>query len=109
MLSTCSRTRIGENGRVQLDWTVHQIPSVRSHEEDNDLGRQMKQGRLGFVGWMGFGGSVFQWHPGRGDRLRLRSLPDQLVRPLQLQGRGAAGGRRKVRREDEEHLGGILF
>lgn len=22
------------------------------------------QGRQGFIGWMGFGGSVFQWHPG---------------------------------------------
>jgi hypothetical protein len=23
----------------------------------------MYQGRDGFVGWIGFGGSVFQWHP----------------------------------------------
>ena len=22
-----------------------------------------KGGRSGYVGWMGFGGSVFQWHP----------------------------------------------
>ena len=24
-----------------------------------------KSGRDGFVGWLGFGGSVLQWHPGR--------------------------------------------
>ena len=26
--------------------------------------RVLKSGRAGFVGWMGFGGSVMQWHPG---------------------------------------------
>ena len=25
--------------------------------------RVLKSGRAGFVGWMGFGGSVMQWHP----------------------------------------------
>lgn len=25
--------------------------------------RILKSGRAGFVGWMGFGGSVMQWHP----------------------------------------------
>ncbi len=27
------------------------------------LERDFNQGREGFVGWMGFGGSIFQWHP----------------------------------------------
>ncbi len=27
------------------------------------LERAFNQGREGFVGWMGFGGSIFQWHP----------------------------------------------
>ena len=26
--------------------------------------RDFNQGREGFYGWMGFGGSIFQWHPG---------------------------------------------
>jgi hypothetical protein len=25
--------------------------------------RAFNQGREGFYGWMGFGGSIFQWHP----------------------------------------------
>ena len=33
--------------------------------EDDKMGeRVLKSGRAGFVGWMGFGGSVMQWHPG---------------------------------------------
>ena len=27
------------------------------------LEREFNQGREGFYGWMGFGGSIFQWHP----------------------------------------------
>lgn len=26
--------------------------------------RDFNEGREGFYGWMGFGGSIFQWHPG---------------------------------------------
>ncbi|MEM7413465.1 MAG: serine hydrolase [Myxococcota bacterium] len=28
-----------------------------------DLGRALNAGREGFYGWMGLGGSIFQWHP----------------------------------------------
>jgi hypothetical protein len=28
------------------------------------LERAFNAGREGFFGWMGFGGSIFQWHPG---------------------------------------------
>ena len=28
------------------------------------LAREFNVGREGFVGWMGLGGSIFQWHPG---------------------------------------------
>ncbi len=28
-----------------------------------NLGRALNAGREGFYGWMGFGGSIFQWHP----------------------------------------------
>merc|ERR1712215_131871 len=32
---------------------------------DDKIGeRILKSGRSGFVGWMGFGGSVIMWHPG---------------------------------------------
>ena len=30
---------------------------------DNALTRGLNQGREGFYGWMGLGGSIFQWHP----------------------------------------------
>ena len=30
---------------------------------DGALGRGLNEGREGYFGWMGFGGSIFQWHP----------------------------------------------
>jgi len=30
---------------------------------DNELGRALNKGREGFYGWLGLGGSIFQWHP----------------------------------------------
>ncbi|NRA00222.1 MAG: beta-lactamase family protein [Myxococcales bacterium] len=30
---------------------------------NTDLGRALNAGREGFYGWMGFGGSIFQWNP----------------------------------------------
>ena len=32
---------------------------------DPELGAALNAGREGFFGWMGFGGSIFQWHPER--------------------------------------------
>ena len=31
--------------------------------EASQLERDFNQGREGFIGWMGLGGSIFQWHP----------------------------------------------
>jgi len=30
---------------------------------DSELGRALNKGREGFYGWLGLGGSIFQWHP----------------------------------------------
>merc|ERR1719232_1596556 len=35
------------------------------HPDDSIPERIFKSGRNGFIGWLGFGGSVMQWHPGR--------------------------------------------
>ena len=47
---------------------VHQINlsllRFEDYEDDKMGERILKSGRAGFVGWMGFGGSVMQWHPG---------------------------------------------
>lgn len=32
-------------------------------EKGSVLGRALNSGREGFFGWMGLGGSIFQWHP----------------------------------------------
>ncbi|WP_239017289.1 serine hydrolase domain-containing protein [Seongchinamella sediminis] len=32
--------------------------------DSSRLERDFNEGREGFYGWMGFGGSIFQWHPG---------------------------------------------
>ena len=43
---------------------VESIPRFEDYEDDKMGERVLKSGRAGFVGWMGFGGSVMQWHPG---------------------------------------------
>jgi len=38
--------------------------------------RALNQGREGFFGWMGLGGSIFQWHPER--RIGFAYVPTSL-------------------------------
>ena len=38
---------------------------VRSTRESSRIERDFNEGREGFFGWMGLGGSIFQWHPGQ--------------------------------------------
>jgi hypothetical protein len=68
------RSMFSQGGVCFFDWE-----KLQKHNEDNkysDIAQELasiadvKQaegqiygGREGFVGWMGFGGSVFQWHP----------------------------------------------
>lgn len=33
------------------------------YDDDSSLGVRMKKLRHGYFGWLGFGGSAFQWHP----------------------------------------------
>ncbi len=37
---------------------------VPTDSSSNGFERALNVGREGFYGWMGFGGSIFQWHPG---------------------------------------------
>ena len=37
---------------------------VESGDRSNEMHRAFNSGREGFYGWMGLGGSLFQWHPG---------------------------------------------
>ncbi len=32
--------------------------------DSSSMERDFNEGREGFYGWMGLGGSIFQWHPG---------------------------------------------
>ncbi len=37
--------------------------NFRPYEDDIAMFKEIKGYRNGYVGWMGMGGSVFQWHP----------------------------------------------
>jgi len=61
------------NPVVRVDATMHGcrteftqggVNKFEDYEDDKMGERILKSGRAGFVGWMGFGGSVMQWHPG---------------------------------------------
>ena len=36
---------------------------TKCDEDSTKLEHEFNDGREGFYGWMGFGGSIFQWHP----------------------------------------------
>ncbi len=49
---------------------------ARPAEDDNRLAAGLNVGREGFYGWMGLGGSIFQWHPER--RIGFAYVPTSL-------------------------------
>jgi len=47
----------------RTEFTQGGVNKFEDYEDDKMGERVLKSGRAGFVGWMGFGGSVMQWHP----------------------------------------------
>ena len=47
----------------RTEFTQSGVNMFNDYPDDIMGERVMKSGRNGFVGWMGFGGSVMQWHP----------------------------------------------
>jgi len=47
----------------RTEFTQSGVNMFNDYEDDIMGERIMKSGRNGFIGWMGFGGSVMQWHP----------------------------------------------
>jgi len=47
----------------RTEFTQGGVNKFEDYEDDRMGERVLKSGRAGFVGWMGFGGSVMQWHP----------------------------------------------
>lgn len=39
------------------------VDETSKGQKESVLGRALNDGRQGFFGWMGLGGSIFQWHP----------------------------------------------
>lgn len=52
-------------GRCRTQFTQGGVNKFHDYPDDILAERVFKSGRDGFVGWLGFGGSVLQWHPGR--------------------------------------------
>ena len=52
-------------GRCRTQFTQGGVNMFLDYEDDCLSERVFKSGRDGFVGWLGFGGSVMQWHPAR--------------------------------------------
>jgi len=47
----------------RTEFTQGGVNRFEDYPDDKMGERVLKSGRVGFVGWMGFGGSVMQWHP----------------------------------------------
>jgi len=47
----------------RTEFTQGGVNVFRAYEDDRMGERILKSGRDGYIGWMGFGGSVMQWHP----------------------------------------------
>jgi len=48
----------------RTEFTQGGVNVFNDYKDDRMGERILKSGRHGFIGWMGFGGSVMQWHPG---------------------------------------------
>lgn len=48
----------------RTEFTQGGVNVFNDYQDDRMGERILKSGRHGFIGWMGFGGSVVQWHPG---------------------------------------------
>lgn len=53
----------GSMSNCRTEFTQSGVNMFNDYPDDIMGERVMKSGRNGFVGWMGFGGSVMQWHP----------------------------------------------
>lgn len=52
-----------EMGIGTITFTQGGVAQFANPENDNPIERALNIGREGFYGWMGLGGSIFQWHP----------------------------------------------
>jgi len=55
----------GAMGQCRTQFTQGGVNKFVDYEDDILSERVFKSGRDGFVGWLGFGGSVMMWHPSR--------------------------------------------
>lgn len=56
-----------EMGLIVTEFTQGGVNAfTKAGAQGTKIERAFNEGREGFYGWMGLGGSVFQWHPGRG-------------------------------------------
>ena len=52
-----------ENMGMRTTFSQGGVASFGVMDEMTPVERGLNQGREGFIGWMGLGGSIFQWHP----------------------------------------------
>ena len=52
-------------GQCRTQFSQGGVNLFKDYEDDKISERVFKSGRDGFIGWLGFGGSVMQWHPVR--------------------------------------------
>ena len=57
------------------------------HPEEGESLQKLNHMREGFCGWMGFGGSIFQWHPVH--QVAFAFTPDQMHWHDLMNARGA--------------------
>ena len=48
----------------RTQFTQAGVNKFKGYPDDKVAERMIKSGRDGFIGWLGSGGSVMQWHPG---------------------------------------------
>ena len=54
--------RLDYGSDLYNEFTQGGVNYFRPYDDDGPREKREKRGRIGFHGWMGFGGSVFQWH-----------------------------------------------
>ena len=65
MHSEARKEIMGEmlNGKIRLNFTQGGVNKFIKFDDETEADKSLHENRYGYYGWIGYGGSVVQWHP----------------------------------------------
>ena len=51
------------NGKIRVNFTQGGVNKFIKFEDETEADKSLHENRYGYYGWIGYGGSIVQWHP----------------------------------------------